>query len=346
MFGKRAARPAGQGNSWLSSSHPFKARAGVGMGFDSVPGIHVSLAELVALEHRRLEATATPRRPVHSPLVGRHGSRLRGRGLDFLEMRHYLPGDDVRAIDWRVSARTGRPHVRVYAEERDRPVVLVVDQRINMFFATRRAMKSVVAAEAAALLGWALRRDGDRVGALVFDDRDLSYFAPHRGRAGWLRILGEIARRNQALSADSATVAAPAMLDRALERLLRTLSHDHLIVLLSDFDGAGAASHALIAQLARRHELLALPVWDPGVEQRPGPGRYVVSNGPLQLELVGGDAAQRRRLAELGAAHRREIQRWREELAVPVLPLTTAEEVAEQLRRTLAIDPGRQVHGR
>ncbi|CAB1370172.1 DUF58 domain-containing protein [Denitratisoma oestradiolicum] len=324
MFGKRAAASASAGTA----------------------GVYTSLADLVALEHRSLTSAAGPRQPLASLLAGRHGSRMRGRGLDFLEMRHYLPGDDVRAIDWRVSARTGRPHVRVYAEERDRPVVLVVDQRRNMFFATRRAMKSVVAAEAAALLGWALRRGGDRVGALVFDDRDLAYFPPHRGRAGWLRILGEIVRRNQALSAGPSRQEAPAMLNAALARLLQTLSHDHLIVLLSDFAGVGEESRALVAQLARRHELLALPVWDPGAGQWPERGQYVVSDGALQLALSGDDAAQGQRLADLAAAHRREIQRWREELAVPALPLTTAEDVAAQLRRALAVDPGRQVRER
>lgn len=324
MFGKRAAAPASAGTA----------------------GVYTSLADLVALEHRSLTSAAGPQRPLSSLLVGRHGSRMRGRGLDFLEMRHYLPGDDVRAIDWRVSARTGRPHVRVYTEERDRPVVLVVDQRQNMFFATRRAMKSVVAAEAAALLGWSLRRGGDRVGALVFDDRDLTFSPPHRGRAGWLRTLGEIVRCNRALSAESDQAPAPAMLDAALSRLLQTLPHDYLIVLLSDFNGAGDGSRALIAQLARRHELLAMPVWDPGADQWPDRGRYVVSDGHLQLALMGGDGAEGLRLAALAAAHRREIQRWREELAVPMLPLTTAEDVAAQLRRALAVDPGRQVHGR
>lgn len=330
MFRQRRATPPGD--------RPTGSAAGT-------PGVHVGLAQLVALEHRGLAATNTPHRPLHSLLAGRHGSRMRGRGLDFLEMRPYLPGDDVRAIDWRVSVRTGRAHVRVHAEERDRPVVLVVDQRQNMFFATRRAMKSVVAAEAAALLGWNLRRGGDRIGALVFDDAGAALFAPHRGRAGWLRILGEIARRNQALHAGATTAQAPAMLDGVLAQLLRVLTPGHLIVLLSDFDGAGEASHALLAQLARRHDLLAMPVRDAGAQRWPEHGQYVVSDGVLQLALTAGDAAERRRLAELAEAHRHRIRRWREELAVPVLPLDTAEDVATQLRRALAIDPGLQVHG-
>lgn len=306
--------------------------------------MHTRLGELVALEHRRIVAPTPSRRPLYSLLDGRHGSRRRGRGLDFLELRHYLPGDDVRAIDWRVSARTDQPQVRVYAEERDRPVVLVLDQRQNMFFATRRAMKSVVAATAAALLGWAVRRGGDRVGALVFDDREQTFFTPHRGRSAWLRVLGWIARCNQALCADTPQLPTPTMLDQVLERLLRTLAPGHLVVLLSDFDGAGPASHALIARLARRHALLALPVWDRGSRLWPERGRYIVSNGPLQLALDAGDMAERDRLATLAAAHRRHVERWREELAVPVLPLATDEDVAVQLRRALAVDPGRQVH--
>lgn len=331
MFGKRGGRPALGGQITTPRS---------------LAGVHVSLAELAALEHRSLTGAAPPRRLLESLLTGRHASRMRGRGLDFIELRHYLPGDDVRAIDWRVTARSGRPHVRVYTEERDRPVVLLVDQRQNMFFATRRAMKSVVAAEAAALLGWTMRRGGDRVGALVIGDSDLASFTPHRSRAGWLRVLGEIARRNQALSADETDTTAPGMLDQALAQLLRVLNPGQCILLLSDFHGAGEPTHDLIAQLARRHQLLAMPIRDPGAGLWPERGRYVVSNGPLQLALTGGDAAERQRCAEEGVAHRRRVQRWREELAVPSLPLSTSEDVAAQLRRALAIDPGGQVDGR
>ena len=99
--------------------------------------------------HTLLDFHFRPRQPVHSLLAGRHASRLRGRGLAFEELRPYLPGDDIRTMDWHVTARTGKPHVRVYTEEKDRPVLLVVDQRQNMFFGSKRAMKSVAAAEAA-----------------------------------------------------------------------------------------------------------------------------------------------------------------------------------------------------
>ena len=96
--------------------------------------IHVSLAHLRSLQGAAQGLNFLPRQPSASVLNGRHASRLRGRGLNFEEMRHYLPGDDIRSIDWKATARTGTPHVRVFTEERDRPALLVVDQRMSMFF--------------------------------------------------------------------------------------------------------------------------------------------------------------------------------------------------------------------
>ena len=138
-----------------------------------------------------------PHQPVHSLLAGRHASRLRGRGLNFEEIRRYLPGDDIRNMDWHVTARTRQPHVRVYTEERDRPVLLVVDQRHSMFFGSRRAMKSVVAAEATALAAWRVLQAGDRVGALVFDDQDVVEIPPQRSEQQVLRILDTVVKKNQ-----------------------------------------------------------------------------------------------------------------------------------------------------
>ena len=118
---------------------------------------------LILLQHRASgRFSFLPRQPVHSLLSGRHASRIRGRGLNFEEIRGYLPGDDVRSIDWKVTARTREPHVRVFTEERDRPAFLVVDQRISMFFGSRRNMKSVTAAELGAAGAWRVADAGDR----------------------------------------------------------------------------------------------------------------------------------------------------------------------------------------
>src|SRR6185312_9008900 len=111
-----------------------------------------------------------------------YASRMRGRGLNFEEIRDYRTGDDVRSIDWMVTARLQKPHVRVFNEERDRIGIVVVDQRLSMFFGTRLAMKSVTAAETAAIAAWCILAAGDRVGAVVFNDSDIADMRPQRSR--------------------------------------------------------------------------------------------------------------------------------------------------------------------
>src|ERR1700741_1447956 len=126
------------------------------------PGVYVDLDELIALDQHGHRVSFLPRQAVHSLLSGRYASPMRGRGLNFEEIRDYRPGDDVRSIDWKVTARLQQPHVRVFNEERDRQTLLVVDQRLSMFFGTRRAMKSVTAAQAAAIAAWRILDSGDR----------------------------------------------------------------------------------------------------------------------------------------------------------------------------------------
>jgi uncharacterized protein (DUF58 family) len=133
-------------------------------------GVYANLDDLIRIRFRAFDFSFRPSQPVTSVLAGRYASRLRGRGLNFEELRRYLPGDDPRTLDWKVTARTRRPHVRVYTEERDRAVLLVVDQRMSMFFGTSDRMKSVTAAELAALGAWRALDVGDRVGLVGFND--------------------------------------------------------------------------------------------------------------------------------------------------------------------------------
>ena len=155
---------------------------------------YVTVDELVRLCHRAKGFSFLPRQPVHSLLVGRHASRLRGRGLDFEELRHYVDGDDTRTIDWPATARLGSAYVRVYTEERDRSVLLLVDQRLSMFFGGRRAMKSVAAAEAAALAAWRVTSLGDRVGAVVFSENDFAEIRPRARDAAVMQIIDAVVR--------------------------------------------------------------------------------------------------------------------------------------------------------
>lgn len=303
------------------------------------PGVYATLEDLVAIRHKARGFAFLPRQPVHSLLTGRYGSRLRGRGLDFEELRAYVAGDDVRTIDWKATARTGKPYVRVYTEERDRPVLLVVDQRISMFFGSVRAMKSVVAAEVAALAAWRVLAVGDRIGALVFNDEGLHEVRPHRSERTVHEILDAVLRQNHALAADLEVARAPTRLNDVLERAARMVGHDWLVCIVSDFDGADDRTRSILARTATHSDVLALLVHDPLATRMPSHSRYVVGDGRLQIEL---DLAGRHVREQVGTFTRDRLARvlaWSGEIGVPVVPIQTVEGPAEQMRRLLGGGP-------
>ena len=301
----------------------------------STEGVYVTLDELTRLQYRARGFSFLPRQPVHSLLSGRHTSRMRGRGLDFEELRRYLPGDDPRTIDWKVTARTGKPHVRVYTEERDRPALIVVDQRIGMFYGTRVNLKSVTAAQIAAAGAWRVTGVGDRIGAVVFDDSEIEEVAPHRSGQTVLRILHVLVEKNTALRADSPARSNPAMLNAVLRGVARNVSHDYLIVIVSDFDGADDETTRLVTRMAHHNDVIAIPVYDPSSQELPTTGRLVVSDGEVQIEVDFGKKSSRRRLLDFAEGRLASVMAWQQEIGVPVMPISTAEDVMDQMRSLL-----------
>ncbi|WP_186426626.1 DUF58 domain-containing protein [Cupriavidus metallidurans] len=301
----------------------------------ATPGVNVDTASLAALEAAARDFHFLSRQPVHSLLSGRHGSRVRGRGLAFEELRPYLPGDDVRTMDWRVTARTGKPHVRVYAEEKERPALVVVDQRINMFFGSRRAMKSVAAAEVAALATWRMVVEGDRVGGVVFGDKEVTALAPQRSQHGVLHLLGELARHNQALRADAPASQGASHLNAALQHALQLARRDYLVIVISDFSGNDAQTRDLMLELRRRNDMLSVLVYDPFLLNLPDSGHLVVSDGELQVELGFGRETLRSAIHRFADDHNASLVEWHNGIGVPLLPISAAEDTALQLRRLL-----------
>ena len=302
------------------------------------PRVGVTLEHLRSLEGHARALSFLPRQPARSVLNGRHVSRLRGRGLNFEELRGYLPGDDIRSIDWKVTARTGEPHVRVMTEERDRPALIIVDQRMSMFFGSKLNMKSVTAAEAAALAAFRIRDQGDRVGGIVFGDEALAEIRPQRTRAALDRFLTALADANGLLRADALAVR-PMALNAVLRATARIAPRNHLIVVLSDFDVVDEETRRLVSGLARRNDLVLALVSDPLAEELPDGLRLVVSDGELQAEVDAADGATRRRLRDLTHGRLAEILDWQRTLGVPVLPLTAAEETLPQMRRLMGLAP-------
>tara|TARA_Y100000780_G_scaffold190257_1_gene177967 strand:- start:2582 stop:3559 length:978 start_codon:yes stop_codon:yes gene_type:complete len=303
--------------------------------------VHVDLAHLRALEGHAKALSLMPRQPASSVLSGRHGSRLRGRGLDFLELRGYLPSDDVRNIDWRVTARTGEPHVRVFTEERDRPALIVVDQRMSMFFGSVHAMKSVVAAEAAALLAFAVLAQQDRVGAVVVTDEGVEEFRPARSSAGVMHFLQVLAGANQQLHAD-APAAEPTSLDRVLASVARLARRDHLVIVLSDFDVIGPHSESLLSALCQHNDVVLAPVTDPLAEQLPDDLAQVVSDGTQQAWLNTADPHIRAALDGVSQQRRAQLLQWQQQYGLSIAPLSAGEGAVEQLYRLLGVARGRK----
>jgi len=298
-------------------------------------GVYVNLEQLIRLKHQGQGVSFLPRQPIHSLLVGQKASKLRGRGLNFEEIRDYLPGDDIRSIDWKVTARMRKPHTRVYSEERDRQTLVIVDQRIGMFFGSDRSMKSVTAAEAAALAAWRVVGVGDRIGALVFNDTDIEEIKPHRSTKIVMRILEVIVRYNRALKADNPVKAKPERLNEVLERACRLAKHDTLVCVISDFDGADEVTKTLMNRLAQNNDIIAGFVYDPLEAELPNAGQLIAGDGELQVDFNSGSSDLRRRFAEGFADRRAAIEDFLFQRQMPLLSLQTNRPVPEQIRERL-----------
>ncbi len=296
--------------------------------------IQVDIAHLRRMERQAKRLNFLPRQPPQSVLKGRHASRLRGRGLNFEELRGYLPGDDVRTIDWKVTARTGTAHVRVFTEERDRPALIMVDQRMSMYFGSVLNMKSVTAAETAALAAFRSLDQGGRVGGVVFTDDGVAEIRPGRSRRAVDALLTAIATANARLHAEASTTA-PMPLNRPLEAVARIARRDHLVLVISDFDDIDDRTRQLIGGLRRHNDVVLCLVTDPTAREIPESLRLVVSDGVLQAELDATSGRVRRALAEMTTGRVAQVLDWERTLGVPVLPLSAGEATLPQILRLL-----------
>ncbi len=217
--------------------------------------------------------------------AGGHASPFRGQGLSFHEVREYKTGDDIRRIDWRVTARTGKPHLKVFTEERERTVLLAVDANAAMRFGTRGTFKSVQAARAAALLGHQARGENDKLGCVVFGDvaEGLKFFTPTRSaRALWqtLKLLSD-----KEVNKHSAAVPV----EEALQYLERAAPTGALVFVISDFYPLTGAFEKHLGNLRRRCDVVLVAVQDPADAAMP-PVDMVTFSGLKKKLLVNTDS--------------------------------------------------------
>ena len=250
----------------------------------------IELAELIRLKPAG-ESLKIGALRVRAIEAGGHLSRLKGRGVEFDESRPYQPGDDLRTMDWKVTARTGKPHTKVFREERDRPVILWLDLRRPMLFATKGVFKAVRAAQTAALVAWSAVANGDRLGGLIFSDREHVELRPRLGRRAALRMLRVIC--DTAFWEPPYATAATAQ-PHSLERLTRVARPGSQIFLLSDFRSLDASFERHLRQLARHSDVSLVHFYDPVERSLPPAGRYRVLAGSRSVAIDTGGGAERR----------------------------------------------------
>lgn len=229
----------------------------------------------------------SPPAAINSAYAGRHRSKLRGRGLNFEELGHYRIGDDIRMMDWKVSNRTGKPHVRVFTEEKERPVFIVVDQRQGMFFGSQHLVKSVLAAEAAALLAWQEIAQGDCIGAILFNDDAMLEFTPSRSNRSLLAMFKMLVSMNNELSALGPDIEDPSLqMNHAFNVLARLCKHDALVVFLSDFSGFNDKCAVHVKNLALRNRLILAQIVDPLEQSISLAGNLLVGDSTCQAGIT------------------------------------------------------------
>lgn len=251
------------------------------------PRLYCDYARLVRLQAQAESFSLLPHLKAGSVLSGRHNSLFRGRGLNFEELRHYQLGDDIRNLDWKVTMRTGKPHVRSYTEEKDRNVIICVDQRSAMFFASTQVMKSVVAAEVAAMCGWRVLKDGDRVGFVIASHQALFHAKPQRSQNDLLTQLKHLSRANQSLSVDAIN-SEKVNFSRWIELIKRMKLKQSTVIFISDWNDCEEHHLDHLKQLQQHNDILAVMVGDPLEQTLPddlAQSKWVVGDGQYQLNL-------------------------------------------------------------
>ncbi|MGR5499815.1 DUF58 domain-containing protein [Vibrio sp. DNB22_10_4] len=224
--------------------------------------IHTSYERLVKLQSQVQSFSLLPHLVAQSQMSGRHGSPFRGRGLNFEELRHYQMGDDIRNLDWKVTMRTGKPHVRTYTEEKDRNFILCVDQRSGMYFSSVDTMKSVVASEIAALSAWRILKDNDRVGFIISRSNQIEYLKPQRSQNHLLHALKRLNDANHTL--DIASEDSERANFSSTIRMLGNLALKNATILfISDWSGATEFDLDRLKYLQQHNDILSVVISDP-----------------------------------------------------------------------------------
>ncbi len=293
----------------------------------------------------RLDANRLPLHSgkIHARQGGAYLSSYKGRGMEFDESRLYLPGDDIRNMDWRVTARTGKAHTKVFREEHERPVLIWLDLNPSMFFATRNCFKSVTASKAAALLAWSTSAQHDRLGALIFAGKEHVELKPRRGKAAVLDMIGQTCKHPAWLNTSASQSRD---VSHAMSRLRKVTYPGSLLFLISDFREMDQQAESHLINIARHNDIVLIHVYDPIEAELPTPGHYKVSDGTTELALNTSDPNLRKQYHDHFEQHQQRLARLCMQHRMYLLPLSTQDDVLTRLQQGLGIQSSRSTQFR
>lgn len=302
------------------------------------PQVAASTADLLRLRHGARDLTFFPRMAAGTNLAGNRSSRYRGRGMDFDEVRPYQAGDDIRSIDWRVTARTYAPHTKVFREERERPLVVVVDLREGMFFGSRK-LKSVTACEVAATLAWAGLNAGDRVGGLVFGPDGHRDVRLRRGDQTVLQLIHTLSETSVALHDKR---PCHQTLGEMLEDTRRVAHPGSTVAIISDFHDFDSRCERHLFDLARHTDITLCQVYDAIERELPAPGWYAINSASGRLSVNTGNSALRERFAQRFRDREARLQQLARRQRINFLQIASDESVLAKLQSIYGKRHGRR----
>lgn len=297
-------------------------------------GIQLSVGELLRYQQLTKLLDLTPKVTPQARLAGTYLTKHKGRGMEFDEARHYQAGDDIRAIDWRVTARTGKTHTKVYREERERPVFILCDLSQSMQFGTQLLLKAVQAAHMTALISWSAAARGDKVGALLFSDSEHRECKPLTRKRAVLAICHELMAMQQRVQASQDTSQSSEAFADACARVRRLARPGSLVYLISDFAHLDARAQQHISQVSRHCEVHAVMINDPMDDDLPQVNvvqPVSVTNGMDKQTWLLGDKTQHQRYHQWREQHRQALDEHFRQARVNVLPLSAAQPLDSQL---------------
>jgi len=293
-----------------------------------------TLKDLMRYEFLVQAGNLLPKHPVYSILASRHASKLRGRGLDFEEVRHYVAGDDIRNIDWRVTARTGETHSKVFNEEKERPTFILLDQSSSMFFGSQRFVKSVSAAHAAAIAAFYTIKRGDRVGGIIFNEDGYDYVIPKRSKAVVQHLLQQIVERNEILPLRKIAKPNTELLNCMLQRTQAAVTHDYVVTVISDFSAINEETKLYLRNMSHHNDVILIHIYDALDEVLPD-GKLILSDGRRQIAWQNSKRKwgekYRKSFADMKHELTEEFNRYR----IPIVFFNTAETIEDQIMHAM-----------